>query len=284
LNTTTLKIICEDRKGLISLITSFIFNNNGNIVNLDQYTDTGGKMFFMRAEWDSEGFKLSEDDIRSNLENIIKENGIVGKYDIFYSAKKPRLAIFVSKYNHCLYDLLLKHKEGELNCEIPLIVSNHSDLKYIAEYFGVDFFYIPLTEENRFAQENEEIGLLKEYNIDLIVLARYMQILSSNIVALYKDRIINVHHSFLPAFKGSKPYHQAFQIGVKIIGATSHFVTEKLDQGPIISQDVVHITHRDDVKQMIIKGKDIEKKVLLQAVKLYIENRIFICNNKTIIL
>lgn len=283
MNTTTLKITCEDRKGLIALITSFIFNNNGNIVNLDQYTDIGGKMFFMRAEWDSEGFKLAGDDIRANLESIFKENGIVGKYDIFYSAQKPRLAIFVSKYSHCLYDLLLKHREGELNCEIPLIISNHNDLKYIAEYFKIDFYYIP-TINNNADSEYEEIRLLKEYDIDLIVLARYMQILSENIVALYKDRIINVHHSFLPAFKGSKPYHQAFQIGVKIIGATSHFVTEELDQGPIITQDVVHITHRDDVKQMIIKGKDIEKKVLLKAVKLYIENRIFICNNKTIIL
>lgn len=284
MDTITLKISCEDKKGLIASVSTFVFSHAGNIVNLDQYTDPDKKMFFMRIEWEKEGFKIKKDDLSKKTKEFFFENKINGSWELFHSDINPRMAIFVSKYDHCLYDLLLRCKSGELKCEIPLIISNHNDLTYIAKYFNIDFVYVPVKKEDRVEAEDKELKLLNKYKIDFIVLARYMQILSSKIVSMFPNKIINIHHSFLPAFKGAKPYHQAYEKGVKIIGASSHFVTEELDQGPIIQQDVIHVSHKDKIKDLIIKGRDIERRVLAESVKLYIQNRIFSCGNRTIIL
>jgi len=282
MKTAILNITCKDKKGLVAAVSNFIFENKGNIVNLDQYTDTEHKMFFMRIEWDLSNFTIPAHKLDNTVNNFIKTNKFAGSYELFFSNVKPRMAIFVSKYDHCLYDLLLRHKAGELNCEIPLIISNHKDLKYIADTFGIDFKYIPVTKSSKTAQEKKEIELLKKYKINFIVLARYMQIISKTLLSEYSNKIINIHHSFLPAFKGAKPYHQAYEKGVKIIGATSHFINEKLDQGPIIAQDVATISHKDTVDDLIVKGRDIERKVLANAVRLFIDHRLFVCGKRTI--
>lgn len=284
MDTIIFKLTCEDKKGIIAKISSFIFENSGNIVNLDQYTDKEKNLFFMRLEWEEQGFKINEEKICPELKNFLSINNINGDFEVYYSKNLQKLAIFVSKYDHCLFDLLLRHKSGELKCEIPLIISNHEELEKVAAYFNIDFHYLPVDSRNKEEAEKKQLELLKRCKIDFIVLARYMQIISSNFISFYPNKIINIHHSFLPAFKGAKPYHQAFERGVKIIGATSHFVTEQLDQGAIILQDIINVTHKDNVDSLIIKGRDIERRVLSEAVKLYIENRIFLCENRTIIL
>jgi formyltetrahydrofolate deformylase len=230
----------------------------------------------MRIEWDLAGFSLTEKQLSKALESL------PGSKELFFSKKYLRLAIFVSKYDHCLYDLLLRHKSGELCCEIPLIISNHADLKDIADMFHIDFHYIATT--NKAAAEKKQLQLLAAYQIDFIALARYMQVLSEKMIAHFPQRIINVHHSFLPAFKGAKPYQQAYEKGVKIIGATSHFVNAELDQGPIIQQEVAVISHRDTVDDLTVKGRDLERKVLAEAIRLYTQHRLFVCGNRTIIL
>jgi len=284
METIILKLTCEDKKGIIAKISSFIYEHSGNIVNLDQYTDKEKNLFFMRLEWEEAGFNIDEKKINSKFNNFLSKNNINGEFNIYFSKNLQKLSIFVSKYDHCLFDLLLRHKSGELKCEIPLIISNHEDLESIAKYFNIDFHYLPVDTQNKEEAEKKQIDLLKKYKIDFIVLARYMQIISSKFISFYPNKIINIHHSFLPAFKGAKPYHQAYERGVKIIGATSHFVTEQLDQGAIIIQDIIHVTHKDDIDSLIIKGRDIERRVLSEAVKLYIDNRIFLCENRTIIL
>jgi formyltetrahydrofolate deformylase len=282
--TAVLKITCRDQQGLIAGLTSFIYHNLGNIVTLDEYVDPETKLFFMRLEWEMQGFLIERQNLPAAFRDYFAKKGLNAQWEIFFGDTKPRLGIFVSKYDHCLYDLLLRHKAGELRCEIPLVLSNHRDLQYVADAFGIDFKYVPVTQENRLKAEEKQLALLENYKIDFIVLARYMQILSNGFINNHKNKIINVHHSFLPAFKGAKAYQQAYARGVKVIGSTSHFVNEELDQGPIIQQDVVHITHKDKIEDLITKGRDLERKVLADAVRLFTEHRIFVCGKRTIIL
>lgn len=276
-----LLISCPDKKGIVFNVSNFIFSNNGNILRSDQHADEESGTFFMRIEWDLDGFKIEKNAIAKVFESIASEYSM--NWQLHFSAKRQRTAIFVSKMDHCLYDILLKAKEGELATDIGCIISNHEILGAIAKYFNIPFFVFPKTKENKLQQEQKELEVLKDYDIDCIVLARYMQILSRDFVCHYPNRIINIHHSFLPAFKGAKPYHQAYQHGVKIIGATSHYVTELLDQGPIIEQDVIRVSHKDSIDDIIRKGKDIEKLVLSRAVKKHLEHKVLVYANKTIV-
>jgi len=281
METATLLISCPDRKGILSEVTGFISKNNGNIINADQHIDSQKQIFFMRIEWDLNKFQIKKEKIKEAFSSIA--NKFQMNFSLHFSSEVQNVAIFVSKYDHCLYELLYRFKAGELNGNLKLVISNHKDLKPIAEMFGVPFFCFPKNKNNKLEVEKEELKLLKENNIDLIILARYMQILSNEFVKNYQNKIINIHHSFLPAFVGAKPYHRAYERGVKIIGATSHYVTEELDQGPIIEQDVVRISHRDSVEDMIRKGRDLEKLVLARAVKWHLENKILVYGNKTVI-
>ncbi len=279
-----LTISCPDAKGLVAAVSNFIYQNNGNIINMDQYSDTTTDMFFMRLEWDLKDFAIQRDKVYNKFKEFADKRPFKDKWELFFTSQKPKAAVFVSKYDHCLYDLLLRNKSGELNCDIALIISNHPDLEYAAKTFDRPFICLPVSKENKETAEKQQLDILKENQIDFIILARYMQILSQQFIKSYENKIINVHHSFLPAFKGAKPYHQAFERGVKIIGATSHFVTEDLDQGPIIQQEVDSISHKDTVDDLIVKGRDMERKVLAQAVRLFIDHRLFVCGNRTIIL
>lgn len=270
-----------DRKGLIAGITGWIFENNGNIIYLDQHTDAYEKKFFMRVQFDLEGFRISRDELPHELEELCMK--LDQRCRVFFSDERKRLAIMVSKQGHCLEDLLSRWRSGELEADIRLIVSNHPDLKPIADYYGIPYHHFPITPENKIEQEKKILALYEQENIDTVVLARYMQILTPQFVNRYPDAIINIHHSFLPAFVGADPYRQAFKRGVKIIGATSHYVTEELDEGPIIAQDVIRVSHRDTVEDLKRKGRDIEKLVLARAVKLHLENRVIVYNGKTIV-
>lgn len=284
MESVVLKMSCKDKKGIIAAVTSFIHENSGNIVKLDEFVDSETKQFFMRIEWTMNGFGIKREKLHESVEKLMDRVGIDGKWGLFFSDRKLRMAIFVSKYDHCLYDILLKHKAGELKCEIPLIISNHKELEQIADMFKIDFRHISITKEDREEKEKEQLELLHEYGIDFIVLARYMQILSKDFITRHENRIINIHHSFLPAFEGSRPYHRAFERGVKIIGATAHFASRELDKGPIIQQGVTAVSHKETVEDLIIKGREIERKILTDAIKLFIDHRIFVCNNRTIIL
>ena len=281
METATLLISCPDRKGILAEVTGFIAENNGNIIHADQHIDSQNSIFFMRIEWELEGFRLPKSEIENAFRPIAEKFSM--DYQLHFSSEVQNVAIFVSRYDHCLYDLLYRFKAGELPGNLKLVISNHTDLKPVVEMFGVPFYHFPKTKENKLSVEEKEIELLKREEIDLIVLARYMQILSDKFVDRFRNRIINIHHSFLPAFVGAKPYHRAYERGVKIIGATSHYVTEELDQGPIIEQDVVRVSHRDSVEDMIRKGRDLEKVVLSRAVKWHLENKILVYNNKTVI-
>ncbi|MCX8124815.1 MAG: formyltetrahydrofolate deformylase [Spirochaetes bacterium] len=276
-----LLISCPDKKGIVFTISNFIFSNNGNIVRSDQHADEESGTFFMRIEWDLNDFRINKNDIVHAFEPIASQYKM--NWHLHFSDKRQRTAIFVSKMDHCLYDILLKAKEGELATDIACIISNHELLGTIAKYFNIPFFVIPKTKENKSQQELKELSILKDHDVDCIVLARYMQILSQDFVSHYPNKIINIHHSFLPAFKGAKPYHQAYQHGVKIIGATSHYVTELLDQGPIIEQDVIRVSHKDSIDDIIRKGKDIEKLVLSRAVRKHLEHKVLVYANKTIV-
>lgn len=284
MKTAILNMKCKDKKGIIATVTNFIFKNSGNIIALDEFVDSKQKLFFMRLKWDLSKFKISKKNFKSELRKVLQTKGINEDIDVYYSDTLPRMAIFVSQYDHCLYDLLIRHKSGELNCKIPIIISNHNNIRKIAESFNIPFFYFNINKQNKKKIELKQLEILQKYNVDFIVLARYMQILSKNFVNEYKNKIINIHHSFLPAFVGSKPYHQAYERGVKIIGATAHFVTKDLDKGPIIQQDVVNVNHWDTVSDLVIKGRDIERRVLAEAVKLFISHRLFVSKNRTIIL
>lgn len=280
--TAIILLSCRDQKGIVASVSSFIYKNNGNIVKADMYTDPESLMFFMRIEWELEDFKIPRENIKEEFEKEVAKKFDMN-FEIRFSDYIPRIAIFVSKQDHCLYDLLWRWKVGEIRAEIPLIISNHEDLKHIAQQFNIPFYVFPKTPETKLEQEKKEIELLKKHNIDLIILARYMQILSPYFVDEYPNKIINIHHSFLPAFKGAKPYYQAYLRGVKIIGATAHYVTEELDQGPIIEQDVIRVSHKDTVDDLIRKGRDLEKIVLARAVRLHLENKILVYRNRTII-
>ena len=282
--TAILLLHCPDKPGIISEITRFITDNKGNIVYLDQYVDRQDGMFFMRIEWELDGFLIPRDKVREYISTLYaKRYGIT--FNLYFNDEKPRMAIFVSKMSHCLYDLLARYKAGEWEVEIPCIISNHDDLRYVAEQFDIPYYVWSINKDhtNKEEVEKAEMELLREKKVTFIVLARYMQIISDEMIAQYPHHIINIHHSFLPAFVGAKPYHQAWERGVKIIGATSHYVTAELDAGPIIEQDVVRITHKDTPESLVLKGKDLEKIVLSHAVSKHIQRKILTYKNKTII-
>lgn len=279
--TAVLLISCPDRRGLVAAVSDFIYRNNGNIIHADQHTDQEEGVFLQRVEWELEGFGIPRQDIADAFRPIADRFEMT--WDLRFSDYVPRIAIFVSKMEHCLYDLLWRQRTGEFQAEIPLVLSNHPDLQPVAESFGVDYRCYPMTSETKAAQEKRILEKLEEQRIDLVVLARYMQILSPELVNRYPNRIINIHHSFLPAFAGARPYQQAHERGVKIIGATAHYVTQVLDQGPIIEQDVARVSHRDSVADLIRKGRDLEKVVLARAVNLHLRNGILVYGNKTVV-
>ena len=282
--TAILLLHCPDRKGIISEVTRFITDNGGNIVYLDQYVDQVDSMFFMRIEWELDGFQIPREKISDFITTLYAQRFQI-TFNLYFSERRPRMAIFVSKMSHCLYDLLSRWKSGEWEVDIPCIVSNHEDLRYVAEQFGIPYYVWSIDKDhsNKAEVEAAEMALLRKEDISFIVLARYMQIISDEMIAAYPHHIINIHHSFLPAFIGAKPYHQAYERGVKIIGATSHYVTADLDAGPIIEQDVARITHKDTPESLVLKGKDLEKIVLSRAVSKHIERKILTYKNKTII-
>ena len=281
---TTAKLLlhCPDKPGILAEVTDFITVNKGNIIYLDQYVDHVENIFFMRIEWELKDFLVPQEKIEDYFRTLYGQ-----KYEmdfrLYFSDVKPRMAIFVSKLSHCLFDMLARYTAGEWNVEIPLIISNHPDLQHVAERFGIPFYLFPITKETKEEQERKEMELLAKHKITFIVLARYMQVISEQMINAYLNKIINIHHSFLPAFVGAKPYHAAFQRGVKIIGATSHYVTTELDAGPIIEQDVVRITHKDSIEDLVNKGKDLEKIVLSRAVQKHIERKVLAYKNKTVI-
>lgn len=272
---------CPDSRGIVAEVSHFIFTYNGNVINSDQHRDPESNTFFMRVEWDISQFSVPRDKIAQAFEPI------AGKFEMDYRIEFPsnrtRMAILVSQYDHCLYDLILRNKEGETQADIRMIMSNHESLKGVADYFGIPFVHVAVDPGEKEKAETEQLKKLEDENIDLVVLARYMQILSPRFVDAYPNRIINIHHSFLPAFIGAKPYHQAYARGVKIIGATSHYVTSELDQGPIIEQSVTRITHKDSIHDLVMKGRNLEKLVLSTAVKLHLEHRVLPFGNKTIV-
>lgn len=282
--TAILLLHCPDQPGIISEVTKFITDNQGNIVYLDQYVDREDNMFFMRIEWELENFLIPRDKLNDYIETLYTQRYSM-RFNLYFNDVKPRMAIFVSKMSHCLYDLLARYKAGEWDVEIPCIVSNHEDLRYVAEQFNIPYYVWSIKKDhsNKEEVEKAEMELLAKENVTFIVLARYMQIITDGMIEAYPNHIINIHHSFLPAFIGAKPYHQAWARGVKIIGATSHYVTAELDAGPIIEQDVVRITHKDTPDSLVLKGRDLEKIVLSRAVTKHIERKILTYNNKTII-
>ena len=271
MKTAKLLLHCPDQPGILAEVTDFITVNKGNIIYLDQYVDHVENIFFMRIEWELESFLVPQEKIEDYFETLYAQKYGMS-FRLYFSDVKPRMAIFVSKMSHCLFDLLARYTAGEWNVEIPLIISNHPDLQHVAERFGIPFHLFPITKETKEEQEKKEMELLAKHKVNFIVLARYMQVISEKMIDAYPNRIINIHHSFLPAFVGAKPYHAAFERGVKIIGATSHYVTTELDAGPIIEQDVVRITHKDTVQDLVNKGKDLEKIVLSRAVQKHIES------------
>ncbi|AKG20523.1 formyltetrahydrofolate deformylase [Calothrix sp. 336/3] len=279
-STAILLISCPDQKGLVAKIANFIYSNGGNIIHADQHTDFAAGLFLTRLEWQLTGFNLPRDLIAPAFAAIAQP--LQAKWELHFSDTVPRIAIWVSKQDHCLLDLLWRHRAGEFAAEIPLIISNHPHLQSTAEQFGIDYHYLPVTKDTKIEQEAKQLELLQQYNIDLVVLAKYMQILSTDFVQKF-PQVINIHHSFLPAFVGANPYHKAFERGVKIIGATSHYVTADLDAGPIIEQDVVRVSHRDEVEDLIRKGKDLERVVLARAVRLHLQNRVLVYGNRTVV-
>ncbi len=281
-NTAILLIHCPDRQGILATVTEFLNKNNGNIIYLDQYVDRIEKIFYMRVEWELEGFAIPADKIKEYFDTLIASK-LEMEYSVHFSKQVPKMAIFVSKMSHCLFDILSRYTAGEWDVEIPVIISNHRDLETVAKRFDIEFQYIPITKETKAEQEAKEIELLKQYEVDFIVLARYMQVLSADFVSKFPNRIINIHHSFLPAFAGAKPYHAAHERGVKIIGATSHYVTSELDGGPIIEQDVTRCSHIDTIPRLVRKGRDLEKIVLSHAVFKHLQRKILVYKNKTVV-
>lgn len=281
-NTAILLIHCPDKQGILASVTEFLNKNQGNIIYLDQHVDHEEGIFYMRVEWELEKFAIPIEKIADYFETLIARRFSI-KFALHLSDKRPRMALFVSKMSHCLFDILARYTAGDWETEIPLIISNHDTLRPVAQRFGIDFHLIEKNSTNKREQEQKEIELLEQYEIDFVVLARYMQVLSDQFVNHYPNRIINIHHSFLPAFAGAKPYHAAHERGVKIIGATSHYVTADLDAGPIITQDVVRISHIDNVDSLIRKGRDLEKIVLSEAVYKHLQRKILVYNNRTVV-
>ena len=279
--TAILLLSCPDRQGLVSRISNFVFERSGNILDLDEHVDLDDKHFFVRVAWDMKNFSIPASEINEAFAPLAKEFN--ASWKINFTGKKLRVAIFVSKYDHCLQEILWRLRTGEFNVEIPLIISNHEDMRSLAEQNGIAYHVFPVNKNNKAELEEQELALLQANNIDTIVLARYMQILSENFVGQYPHKIINIHHSFLPAFIGSNPYKQAYQRGVKIIGATSHYVTKDLDEGPIIDQDIIRISHKDSVSDLIRKGKDLERIILARALYYHSHHRILVHGKKTIV-
>ena len=279
--TAVLLLSCPDRKGIVAEISGFISGNEGNIIHSDQHTDFENNVFFMRIEWELKGFRIKKENIAEAFRPVAEKFQM--DWRLRFSSDVPRMAVMVSKMDHCLYELLLKKESRDLRVEIPLIIGNHPDLESVARYFKVDFRHVPVDPDKKDTAEKTELELLEKYKIDMIVLARYMQVLSGGFISRYPNRIINIHHSFLPAFVGAKPYHQAYERGVKLIGATSHYVTEELDNGPIIAQDVVQISHRDSLDDLVSKGKELERTVMARAVKYHLENKTLVYRNRTVV-
>ena len=279
--TAVLLLSCPDQKGLVATVSDFLYRNNGNIIHADQHTDQEEGVFLQRVEWELAGFDIPRDEISKEFQPIAERFNLT--WSLGFSDNVPRIALFVSKLPHCLYDLLARWRMGEFRAEIPLVVSNHDDLRSIVEEFGVEYHSVSITPDTKAAQEAHIIEELEKHRIDVVVLARYMQILGRDFVDQYRNRIINIHHSFLPAFAGGRPYHQAHERGVKIIGASAHYVTPELDEGPIIEQDVARVSHRDAVADLIRKGRDLEKMVLARAVDLHLRRRIVVYGNKTVV-
>jgi formyltetrahydrofolate deformylase len=280
-NSAILLVTCPDRRGLVASISDFVFRHNGNILHVDEHADEESNLFLMRVEFDPSQFDIELSGFAKHFSPMAEKFDMTWR--LAQSSQRPKMAILVSKYDHCLVDLLYRHKSGELACDIPVIISNHPDNQPTADFYRIPFVVIPVSQDKKAEAEREALQVLRKQAPDFIVLARYMQILSSAFVAEYPHRIINIHHSFLPAFVGAKPYHQAFERGVKLIGATSHYVTEVLDDGPIIEQDVVRISHRDAIEDLLQKGRDLEKVVLSRAVRWHIENRILLYGKKTVV-
>jgi len=276
-----LRVHCPDRTGIIAALSDFVFRHGGNILDLDQHSDPDGNRFFMRLVWSMERFTLDADGVRLGLEVYARSFGLA--WELSFDDRRDRVAVFCSKEPHCLYDLLLRQRLGELAGDVVLVVSNHEDARPAAAYFGVPFVVTPVTRDNKAKAEAEQLELLAGHGIGLVVLARYMQILSPEFVERWSGRVINIHHSFLPAFAGARPYHQAKARGVKLIGATAHYATEDLDEGPIIEQDVVRVTHRDEVEDLIRKGRDLERQVLARAVRLHLQRRVLVDGRRTIV-
>ena len=279
--TAVLLITCPDTRGIVAAVSEFLYAHAANILHADQHQDAERALFFMRVEWDLAGFAVAPGEFAARFQAIADRFQMAWRFET--TDRRPRVALFVSKYDHCLQDLLYRHQSGELPCDIPLIVGNHPDAKRWADFHGVPFHHVPVEPGRKAEAEANQHRLLKDHGIDLVVLARYMQVLSADFVGCYPGRIINVHHSFLPAFSGAKPYHRAFARGVKLIGATSHYVTDELDEGPIIEQDVVRISHRDGLPDLLEKGKDLEKAVLSRAVRWHIGHRILVYDRKTVV-
>ena len=279
--TAVLLISCADQRGLVASVSDFLYRNNGNIVHADQHTDREEGVFLQRVEWEIDGFAIPRDGIAEAFRPVAERFGM--DWSLHFSDETPRMAIMVSKMHHCLYDLLARWRMGELHCEIPLVISNRASARPIAEEFGIPFHHLPVTAKTKAEQETQIAELLDQERVDVTVMARYMQVLSDGIVRRYPNRIINIHHSFLPAFAGARPYHQAHERGVKIIGATAHYATPELDQGPIIEQDVARVSHRDSVDDLVRKGRDLEKVVLARAVDLHLRNRVLVYGNKTVV-
>lgn len=278
--TATLLISCPDQRGLVAKIANFIYANGGNIIHADQHTDFAAGLFLTRIEWQLKGFNLPRDLIAPAFNAIAQP--IDAKWELHFSDTVPRLAIWVSRQDHCLFDLIWRQRAKEFVADIPLIISNHPDLKEVAEQFEIDYHCIPISKDNKSEAEAKQLELLQQYNIDLVVLAKYMQIVTGDFISKF-PQIINIHHSFLPAFVGANPYHRAFERGVKIIGATAHYATADLDAGPIIEQDVVRVSHRDEVEDLIRKGKDLERVVLARAVRSHLQNRVLVYGNRTVV-
>ncbi len=273
---------CKDKRGLVAAITGWIFENGGNILHLDQHVDAATQHFFIRAEWDLAGFAIAKESIKTAFQSQVAER-LELEWSIVFPQEKPRMAIFVSKLGHCLWDILARCQSADWHVDVPLIISNHREFESVAEQFHVPFHHFPIGSENKIEQERRELALLQEHQIDFIVLARYMQILSSELVSHYPNRIINIHHSFLPAFAGAKPYHRAHERGVKLIGASAHYVTSALDEGPIIEQDTTRVSHRHSIRDMVRLGKDLEKIVLARAIYLHLNRQVITHGNRTVV-
>jgi formyltetrahydrofolate deformylase len=282
MHTAILIVQCKDNKGIVAAVSQFLFENNGNIIAVDQYIDEELGDFFMRAEWELETFAIEKDSILEAFKKKVGEKFEM-EYSLSFNFPKPKMALFVSKLSHCLFDILSRYHSGQFNVEIPLVISNHPDLEPVVKAFGIPYYHLPVTKENKLAQEKKQLELMEAHQVDFVVLARYMQILSGNFIKKFPNSIINIHHSFLPAFVGAKPYHAAYKRGVKIIGATAHYVTEELDAGPIIEQDVARVRHHNTINELVQIGQDVEKVVLSKAIKYHLARKIQVVGNRTII-